>query len=92
MKPLVSKCIVKIAIAIILCVAVSILISSFAPHLSNDMALGQLENDDMSWSLMNAWYQIQSYSGWIYALIGLGFGASISKDCYKYFKSREENV
>jgi hypothetical protein len=92
MKQLVSKCIVKTTIAIILCATISILISSLAPHLSNDIAIGQLENDDMSWSLMNAWYQIQSYSGWIYALIGLGFGASISKDCYKYFKSREENV
>lgn len=92
MKQLVSKCIAKTVVAIILCVTISILISSIAPHLSNDIALGQLENDDMSWSLMNAWYQIQSYSGWIYALIGLGFGASISKDCYKYFKSREENV
>ena len=92
MKQLVSKCVVKVAIAIVLCVRISILISSFTPHLSNDMAIGQLENDDVSWSLMNAWYQIQSYSGWIYALIGLGFGASISKDCYKYFKSREENV
>lgn len=92
MKQLVSKCVVKTAIAIILCVIISILISSFTPHLSNDMAIGQLENDDMSWSLMNIWYQIQSYSGWIYAFIGLGFSASISKDCYKYFKSREENV
>ena len=92
MKQLISKCVIKTVIAIILCVTISILISSFTPHLSNDMAIGQLENDDVSWSLMNAWYQIQSYSGWIYALIGLGFGASISKDCYKYFKSREENV
>lgn len=92
MKQLISKCVIKTAIAIILCVTISILISSFTPHLSNDMAIGQLENDDVSWSLMNAWYQIQSYSGWIYTLIGLGFGASISKDCYKYFKSREENV
>lgn len=63
MKQLVSKCVVKTAIAIILCVTISILISSFTPHLSNDMAIGQLENDDMSWSLMNIWYQIQSYSG-----------------------------
>lgn len=92
MKQLVNKCIVKTSIAIILCVIISILISSLTPHLSNDMALGQLENDDMSWNLMNAWYQIQSYSGWIYAIIGLAFGASISKDCYKYFKSREDNV
>ena len=81
MKQLVSKCIVKTTIAIILCVTISILISSFAPHLSNDMALGQLENDDISWSLMNAWYQIQSYSGWIYALIGLGFDVIDSSIC-----------
>ena len=92
MKQLVSKTVVKVSSAIILCVVVSLIISSFAPHLSNDLALGQLENDDMSWTLMNSWYQIQAYSGWIYAVIGLVFGASISKDFYKYFKSKEENV
>ena len=92
MKQFVGKTIVKISAAIVLCVVVSLIISSLAPHLSNDLALGQLENDDMSWTLMNGWYQIQAYSGWIYAVIGLVFGASISKDCYKYFKSREENV
>ena len=86
MKKLVSKCIVKIAIAIILCVTISILISSFTPHLSNDMALGQLENDDMSWSLMNAWYQIQSYSGWIYGIVIAWCIFSISKECYKFKK------
>ena len=92
MKQLVSKTVVKVSSAIILCVVVSLIISSLAPHLSNDLALGQLENDDMSWTLMNGWYQIQQYSGWIYAIIGLAFGASISKDFYSYFKSREENI
>ena len=90
MKQLISKTIVKISVAIILCVAVSLIISSLAPHLSNDLALGQLENDDMNWTLMNGWYQIQAYFDWIYAVICLAFGASIGKDFYKYFKSREE--
>ena len=86
MKKLISKCIVKIAITIILCITISILISSFAPHLSNDMALGQLENDDMSWSLMNAWYQIQNYSGWIYGIVIALCIFSISKECYQFKK------
>ena len=92
MKPLIKRCILKIAFAIILCAIFSIIMSSFAPHFTNDMALGQLENDDMSWSVMNAWYQIQNYAWCIYAAIGLTVTASIGKDCVKFIKIKKEEL
>ena len=90
-RTLVSKCIVKISFAIILSIIFSLVLSSLAPHLSNDLAIGQLENDDFSWSLMNSWYKIQEYAWIVYTVIGCTFGASIGKDVYNFIKSKEEN-
>lgn len=92
MKKIIKKSIVKIAIAIILCSILSIVVSSFAPHLSNDMAIGQLENDDMSWSLMNVWYQIQNYAYWIYVAIAVITAGSVITDVYKYLKNKKEEI
>ena len=56
MKNLAIKIIVKIALTVVVLAILSVIVSSFAPHLSNDLAIGQLENDDMSWSMMETWH------------------------------------
>ena len=91
MKNLAIKIIVKIALAVVLCAILSIIVSSFAPHLSNDLAIGQLENDDMSWSMMEIWYQVQNYAGWGYTIISIVCSYSIGKDIYVFIKNRKEN-
>ena len=90
MKQLIKRCIFKIVFAIILCTIFSIIMSSFAPHFTNDLALGQLENDDMSWSIMNIWYQVQNYTWCVYAIIGLTVTISVGKDFLKFIKMKEE--
>ena len=91
MKNLAIKIIVKIALAVVLCVILSIAVSSFAPHLSNDLAIGQLENDDMSWTMMEIWHQVQNYTGWGYTIISIICCCSIGKDIYVFIKNRKEN-
>ena len=91
MKNLAIKITVKIALAIVLCAILSIVVSSFAPHLSNDLAIGQLENDDMSWTMMEVWHQVQNYTGWGYTIISIICGCSIGKDIYAFIKNRKEN-
>ena len=81
---------IKIALIIGCCIILSIALSSFTPTLSNDIALGQLENDDMTWSLMNIWTQLLSYSYVGYGLIVVIGLVSIFKDICKYFNMKED--
>ena len=91
MKNLISKSTVKIFIAIILCAIISVAISNFAPHMSNDMALGQLENDDYAWSAMQTWNNFVEATNYIQLGIWLACAGSVGVDVIKYFKSRKEN-
>ena len=90
MKNLIVSITAKILIAIFLCVVISMVMTAFAPHLSNDLALGQLENDDMSWSVMQLWYKLQTAVFYIKAGICLVCGIDCSKSIYKYVKNRKE--
>lgn len=91
MKNLISKSMVKIFIAIVLCAILSMAVSNFAPHITNDMAIGQLENDDMSWTAMQTWNNVILLVPVAQAGIGIMCGLSVGKDTIKYIKSRKEN-
>ena len=91
MKNLISKSMVKIFVAIVLCAILSMAVSNFAPHITNDMAIGQLENDDMSWTAMQTWNNVILLVPVAQAGIGIMCGLSVGKDTIKYIKSRKEN-
>lgn len=91
MKNLIFRSMVKIFVAIVLCAILSIAVAIFAPHFSNDMAIGQLENDDMSWTVMQTWNQVVNGVGGIQIGIGVLCAASVGKDIIKYIKNRKEN-
>lgn len=91
MKNLISKSMVKIFVAIVLCAILSMAVSNFAPHITNDMAIGQLENDDMSWTAMQTWNNVILFVPVAQAGIGIMCGLSVGKDTIKYIKSRKEN-
>lgn len=91
MKNLISKSMVKIFVAIVLCAILSMAVANFAPHISNDMAIGQLENDDMSWTAMQTWNNIILFVPVAQAGIGIVCGLSVGKDTIKYIKNRKEN-
>ena len=91
MKNLAIKSIVKIILAIVLCMILSMAVSNFAPHMSNDMAIGQLENDDMSWTAMQTWNNVILFVPVAQAGIGIMCGLSVGKDIIKYIKNRKEN-
>lgn len=90
MKNLCKKSMVKIVIALILCGILSMVVSNFAPHISNDVAMGQLENDDMSWTIMQTWNQVLQGVELVQAGIGIVCAFFVGKDVIKYFKSRKE--
>ena len=91
MKNLAIKSIAKIVLAIVLCMILSMAVSNFAPHISNDMSIGQLENDDMSWTAMQTWNNVILFVPVAQAGIGIVCGLSVGKDTIKYIKNRKEN-
>lgn len=91
MKSLVTKAVIKVIVAILLCSLLNAAVASLAPHISNDVAMGQLENDDMSFIAMETWNRIVDAVFWVQAGIVGVCGGSVIFDTYKYFKNRKEN-
>ena len=91
MKNLAIKSIAKIVLAIVLCMIFSMAVSNLAPHMSNDMAIGQLENDDMSWTAMQTWNNVLETVGWVQAGICVVCVGSVCVSIIKYIKNRKEN-
>ncbi len=85
------KIIVKFLIAMFISFAIMAVSQSLMPLLGNDVAIGQLENDDFYFVAMNTWYQTNYYLGLATAFVWALFGASISVDIYKYMKNKKEN-
>ena len=85
------KVIVKFLIALLISFAIMVVSQSLMPLLGNDMAIGQLKNDDFYFVAMNTWHQTNYYLGLVAAAVWAIFGASISVDIYKYMKNKKEN-
>jgi hypothetical protein len=90
-KHLLIKSVIKVLIAFALCALISTSISLFAPHISNELALGQLENDNFSWTIMQSWNKLVTGLGIVKPAIVLVCGISVGTDTYNYIKNRKEN-
>lgn len=92
MKRLIVPLVARILIAVFLCVVISLVMAAFAPQFTNDMALGQLENDDMSWATRELWNKLQGAVDWI----KVGICAFCTIDCgkviYTHIKNRKEEL
>lgn len=86
-----KKILTKLLIAILLSLILAVVSNSLMPILGNDVAIGQLENDDFYFVAMNTWHQTNYYLGLVAAAVWAIFGASISVDIYKYMKNKKEN-
>lgn len=90
MKNLIIKSVVKIVIAIILCAILSSALAIVMPTFGNDIAMGQLENDDVSFMVMETWNRIQNGVNWVQAVIWIVCLGNVGINTYKYFKNRKE--
>jgi uncharacterized membrane protein len=87
---LIKKVAIKIICAVMICAIIGIIISAFVPTLTNDIAMSQLENDNMAYATWIGWQNIVNYAYCAEAIIALLFTISIGLDVYKYFKNRED--
>lgn len=90
MKALIKRSIIKIIIVIILCSIFGIITTNLTPHLTNDLALSQLENEDINWSIFQTWHQIQNFIGVFYFLIIAIVSYSIGKDILNYIERKKD--
>lgn len=86
---MIKKILLKATIAITLSIVISLICNSLVPILSNEIALGQLENDNAYFIALQAWNQAQYYFGLATAAVWAACIASISVDVYKYMKNKK---
>lgn len=86
-KKFIYKTIIKILVyAIISMVAIFLLTN---PVVSNKLALGQMENSDELYLLMDVYYRIKPFISFIYNCITTLFVGTIIYDTYKFIKTKK---
>ena len=90
-RKLIVKCLTKLIIVLVICGTLGIIADSIYPILLNNVAMGQLENDNFYFVIVNEWdaiVRIIAVFQSIIAGIGLYY---ISNDIYNYFNRKREN-
>lgn len=90
-KKLIVKCLTKLIIIFVICSTLGIVADSIYPILLNNAAMGQLENDNIYFVIVNEWdtfVRIITIFQSIIAGIGIYY---ISSDVYNYFNRKREN-
>ena len=83
MKPLIKRSLIKIIFTLVIWLLLAAFASSIMPILTNDMALGQLENDDVSYMMWQGWQYVDAGIRTAQIAICVFCGASISEDIYR---------
>lgn len=91
MRPLIRRTIITLFLAIVICAVISTTLSAFMPTFTNQMAMGQLENDDFAFAAWTMWSNVQNSLYAAEGIVWLVAAIFIGKDVYKYFKTRKEN-
>lgn len=89
MKSLIRSIVIKIAVAVILCTVLSLVLSAIMPTFGNDIAMGQLEHDDVSFMQMEMWNRIQNGVTTVQYIITCICGVLVGTDVYKFIKNKE---
>jgi hypothetical protein len=86
-KKFIIKTAIKIFIyAIISTIAFSLLTN---PIITNELALGQMENSNELYLLMESHNKIKPYIGTAYGFITVFFTASVTGDVYNFIKTKK---
>ena len=89
---MVKKIAIKMVIAILITVLIGFISNSLMPILGNDVALGQLQNDDAYFVAMQAWQTTQQWLSLAIAAVWAVVIALITKDVYIEMKNKKENI
>lgn len=82
----VKKMIRKTVIFVLLMIIVSTIVSHMAPIVSNQIALGQMQNSDEAFVIMNSYNNLKSLSRFVYVGISLWFTGTLARDTCIFIK------
>lgn len=89
-KQFTKKMIRKSVLFIFLMVVVTAIAQSFAPIISNELAMTQMQNSNEMYMLMNTYNRILPIINLLYVFIVSYFIGNISRDIYKFVKTVSE--
>lgn len=81
----------KIIIFAFLMIVAAAIMSSLSPVVSNEIALGQMQNSDEAFILMNTYNKVRPVISAVFTGITIWFTCTIVRDTYKFFKNQKEN-
>ena len=85
-KKFITKTAIKVIIYAIISTIVLTLLNS--PIISNNIALGQMQNDDSLFVLMETYNRVKPFISVIYGLITAVFACTTISDTYKFIKTK----
>ena len=90
-KRFIKKIIVKIIIFTLIMSMVSIVGQSISSIVGNYVAMGQMQNDDFSFVIMNVYNHSKLIFNTAYTIVILWFVYTLGRDTYKFVKINKNN-
>jgi ABC-type dipeptide/oligopeptide/nickel transport system permease subunit len=87
-----KKFIIKTTVMIFIFAVLSTIVMTFLSSgvLTNDIALGQMRNDDLSYLIWQEYQALAPIIYTVYGVITLGFIGKIAYDTYKFIKTKKK--
>lgn len=89
LKKFITKTVVKVIMFVFVMAIISSIIQTMSPIISNGMALGQMENSDEMFVIMNTYNKVRPIVNATYAGITILFMYTIGRDTYKFVKNHK---
>lgn len=86
-KQFVKKTIRRTTIFVLVMIIVAAIGQSISPVVSNNMALTQMQNDNVMYVAMNAYNKIKPIFNALYSCVILWFVYTLGRDTYKFAKT-----
>lgn len=86
-KQFVKKTIRRTLIFAFIMLIVAAIGNSISPIVSNELALTQMENDNLMFVVMNAYNQIRPIFSTLYSCVIIWFVYTLGRDTYKFAKT-----
>ena len=90
-KQFVKKMLRKIVLFTFIMIIVAAIGQSISPFISNNLALTQMENDNVMFTVMNTYNQIKPIFNALYSCVILWFVYTLGRDTYKFVKTNNSN-
>lgn len=86
-KQFIKKTVIKVLVFVVVMSVVTAIIQSVSPTITNEIALSQMQNNNESFILINAYDKIRPMINLVYLVISAMFVYTLGRDTYKFVKT-----